>query len=196
MIARKPGRPADGKTIAKDAILADALALLSSEGVDGLTMRALAARVGITPMTIYHHFGDRDGLIRELAELVYAGVTVPTTGDALARAQGLLLGYHAKVMLHPSLTSAIFGRPVLLPAEARRITETLISLLRESGLSSERALRWAYVLIDYAHGAALAIAAQSVDDGPREDENPAEPDGFELGLGELMDALRRHSNRF
>ncbi|MFS8056104.1 helix-turn-helix domain containing protein [Rhizobium sp. BR 317] len=193
MIGRKPGRPADGKTIAKDAILADALALLSSEGVEGLTMRALAARVGITPMTIYHRFGDRDGLIRELAELVYAGVTVPTTGDVLARAQDLLVAYHAKVLLHPSLTLAIFARPALFPAEARRITETLISLLRESGLSSEQALRWAYVLIDYAHGAALAMAAQSVGE-QLEDGNAAGPHGFELGLAELLDALRRRRN--
>ena len=190
MIARKPGRPAGGKTIAKKAILADALALLSSDGVDGLTMRALAVRAGITPMTIYHHFGDRDGLIRELAELVYAGVTVPAKGDALTRAQSLLLGYHAKVLLHPSLTLAIFARPVLFPAEARRITETLISLLREAGLSSERALRWAYLLIDYAHGAALAIAAQSVDDGFPKDGNAAALDGFKLGLDELLYALR------
>lgn len=190
MTARKPGRPADGKTITREVIVCEALALLSSDGVDGLTMRALATRVGITPMAIYHHFGDRDGLVRELAELVYAGVSASTAADPVARAQALLISYYTKVLAHPSLTLAIFARPALFPAEAHRITETLISLLREAGHASDRALCWAHILIDYVHGSALAAAAQSPGQA-KENDDMTRNGGVELGLSELMHILRR-----
>jgi len=168
------------------------MALLKAEGVDGITMRALAMRAGINPMTIYHHFEDRDGLIRALAELAYAEVTAPAVGDALSRARGLLMAYHAKVLLYPSLTLAIFARVSLFPDEARRITKELMDLLSAFGISSERALRWTHVLVDYTHGAALAAGVQpaEVQGNVLDEEGPFE---FELGLMELLEALERAS---
>ena len=55
-------------------MLEAALDILDGEGADALTMRALAKRSGVNPMTLYHHFGDQDGLIKALSERVYAGV--------------------------------------------------------------------------------------------------------------------------
>ena len=129
MTARGRGRPpSDGKTVLPERILSNALSILDADGLDRLTMRALAVRVGINPMTIYHHFKDRDGLIRSLAEWVYADVAAPETGDANTRLRGLLMAYYAKVVLHPALTLAIFARPSIFPDHATRITESLISL--------------------------------------------------------------------
>ena len=51
-------------------MLSAALRLLDSQGVEGFTMRSLAHSLGVTPMTIYHHFGDRDGLIAAMADRV------------------------------------------------------------------------------------------------------------------------------
>lgn len=195
MSARKPGRPADGKTVSKEAILSEALALLTGEGIDGMTMRALAMRAGINPMTIYHHFKDRDGLVKALADTVYADVTAPETGDLPARARGLLMAYHAKVALHPSLTLAIFARAALFPDQARRITGELIGLLSQYGLPSDCALRWTHVLVDYTHGAALAAAVQPAD-GQGQASSGSGLSAFESGLAELLEALKRaYGNR-
>ncbi|PTM86658.1 TetR/AcrR family transcriptional regulator [Mycoplana dimorpha] len=54
-------------------------------------MRALASRVGINPMTIYHHFQDQDGLIKALADLVYADVEAPSEGETRTRIESLLI---------------------------------------------------------------------------------------------------------
>lgn len=186
MTERRRGRPkADGNTVSPDAILSAALSILDAEGLDRLTMRALATRVGINPMTIYHHFTDRDGLIRALADAVYADIAAPQTGDALARAHGLLAAYYTRVAAHPGLTLAIFVRPEIFPDQAKRITRDLAALLAELGLPANRSLRWTHILVDYTHGAALAVAAGGQGASPQMRED------FENGLSELLDALSR-----
>lgn len=190
MTTRGRGRPpADGKIVSPEHILSGALRILDADGLDRLTMRALAIRVGINPMTIYHHFKDRDCLIRSLADWVYADVAAPETGDTHSRLRGLLTAYYTKVVLHPALTLAIFGRPSVFPDHAKRITEDLISLLTELGLSSPRSLRWTHILVDYTHGAALAVAAQHGNE--RCPPGEAMLDDFESGIAELLKAFAR-----
>lgn len=178
--------------VSPEGILAEALAILTTEGLDGLTMRALAARAGINPMTIYYHFTDRDGLIKALAEYIYADVTVPETGEELARAHALLTAYYSKVVLYPALTLAIFARPAIFPDQARRITNELTRLLG----GHNNALRWTHILVDYTHGAALAAANQA-ENGRHQHSNEAMRNDFECGLAELLEAfgnaLERHT---
>ena len=45
------------------AIVDAAGSLIDEDGADGLSMRRLAARCGYTVPTVYHHFGDKDGVI-------------------------------------------------------------------------------------------------------------------------------------
>jgi AcrR family transcriptional regulator len=194
MTARGKGRPPTngGAAVSPARILSEALAILDAGGVDDLTMRALATCAGINPMTIYHHFGDRDGLLKALAEKVYADVAFPETGEAFERARCLLTAYYAKVVRHPSLTLAIFGRPSVLPDQARRITGELAELLGECGRSSRQTVRWTHILIDYTHGAALAAATHDGSaDHPSADAMRSE---FEHGLAELVEAFARSAD--
>ena len=158
--------------------------MLDENGLDQFTMRALAHRVGINPMTIYHHFKDRNGLIRSLSDRAYSDVAAPETNDTHARLRGLLMAYYAKVVMHPALTLAIFAQPSVFPDHAKRITSGVVILLSGLGLSSQRALRWTHILVDYTHGAALAVAAQEGCE-----RRGAMSDGFESGLVELLNAL-------
>jgi len=42
--------------------------LLDKEGAEGVTMRKVATAVGITPMALYRHYPNRDGLLNALAD--------------------------------------------------------------------------------------------------------------------------------
>ena len=185
MMARGRGRPtANEKSVSPESILSGALDILNADGLDGLTMRALARCVGINPMTIYHHFKDQDGLIKALAEHVYADVAAPETGEALARAHGLLTSYYLKVVLYPALTLAIFARPAVFPDHAMRITNELTRLLSERN----NAARWTHILVDYTHGAALAVASHGRR-GEYQLANEVVLKDFEVGLAELLAAF-------
>ena len=147
----KPGRPSQPR-LTQDAILTEALALLD-QSESALTIRALATHLNVTPMAIQHHIGTRDALIHALADRTYKGVTGATLQD-------LLTAYTTTIRRHPNLTLALFRIPGPLPREAQRITDTLDALLRQT-LPEVKAKLWRDILIDWAHGMALA---QSPDD--------------------------------
>src|SRR5689334_4619065 len=54
------------------AILDAAAELLASGGEDGLSIRELCARADVTPPTIYHHFGDKQGIIDRVVDECFA----------------------------------------------------------------------------------------------------------------------------
>lgn len=47
-----------------DDILNAAADILEQHGVEALTTRAVCEAAGVTAPTLYHHFGDKDGLLR------------------------------------------------------------------------------------------------------------------------------------
>jgi AcrR family transcriptional regulator len=51
-----------------EKIVAAAGKVLGREGAPAITMRRVAKSVGITPMALYRHFEDRDGLLNTLAD--------------------------------------------------------------------------------------------------------------------------------
>lgn len=72
-----------------ERVLEVAAALLRQAGPDGLTTRRVCDGAGITAPTLYHHFGDKDGLLRALAEREMAAFfarkrAMPPSDDPLA----------------------------------------------------------------------------------------------------------------
>jgi len=72
-----------------EKIAAAAGKLLAREGADAVTMRRVAKAVGITPMALYRHFGDREGLLNALADAGFealaarlANAAMPTDPEA------------------------------------------------------------------------------------------------------------------
>ena len=51
-----------------DRIAAAARETLEDQGPSGVTMRTIAGAVGITPMALYRHYSNRDGLLNALAD--------------------------------------------------------------------------------------------------------------------------------
>lgn len=154
---RPRGRPAGGAGVTRETILSAALALLDEDGAS-LAMRALATRLGVTPMSLYHHVGDRAGLLQALCERVYGAVLDGHEAgpDARAQVRTLLVRYHDAVGRHPQLTLAIFAEPAAFAGTAQRITEHLTGLL--ATLTPEPRL-WRDILVDHAHGSGLALCA-------------------------------------
>jgi len=56
-----------------ERIVAAAFAMLDDEGLDGLSMRALAGRLGVQAPALYWHFTSKNALLSAMARRVYAG---------------------------------------------------------------------------------------------------------------------------
>jgi AcrR family transcriptional regulator len=76
-------------------IAAAARKLLDAEGVSAVTMRSVAAAVGITAMAVYRHYPDRDGLLNAVADEGFAELAGQL---AQARLQGDLMTRMRKVL--------------------------------------------------------------------------------------------------
>lgn len=66
------------------AILDAAVQIMATEGIAAVTFRAIATRVGVTPMALYHHIADKEALIVEVIErgyVVFADHLDRATGD-------------------------------------------------------------------------------------------------------------------
>jgi TetR/AcrR family transcriptional regulator, tetracycline repressor protein len=65
--------------LTKTAIVQAALDLLDEAGMDGLTVRALASRLGVQAPALYWHVGGKQALLDEMATLIWRQV-----GDVMA----------------------------------------------------------------------------------------------------------------
>lgn len=91
------GRPRVRRGNAEDAerlrldLLHAALALFDEGGLDAVSVRAVAARVGVSPMAMYRYFADKRALLAGLAEFSMAEAiaeirtALASHGDGLSR---------------------------------------------------------------------------------------------------------------
>lgn len=183
-MTRARGRPARGSGLNKEAIVCAALELLAEAGVAGLTMRGLASRLGVTPMSLYHHVSDRNTLLRAMADQVYAPVMASGATDESPRlsVKRLLTDYHAVVGRHAALVLALVATPQAVAGAARQMTAQLERHL--ACLTREPEL-WRDILVDHAHGSGLALAGVTCSAEHRQ----LVCDSYARALEHLLDAL-------
>jgi len=121
-------------------IAAEALALLDEEGVTGFTMRALAKRLKVTPMALYHHVKDKAAL----ATLV-VNTAMKEFPDALPDGD-----WHEDMLqmarwtqqftrAHPSVAELRRKYQVWTP-EMIRMGERWVHMWQRAGLDTDRAM--------------------------------------------------------
>ena len=123
-------------------ILAAAGALLGEDGHEALSMRRVAARSGYALPTLYHHFGDKPGLLsavldERFRELVQAVRNAPARGGPVAVLRAMLHGivdFGLSSPRHYQLLIANLQRGVEPPAaqEARALIERPIQALLDA----------------------------------------------------------------
>jgi AcrR family transcriptional regulator len=107
----------------RQAILAAAERIVSRRGEDALSIRELCARVGVTAPTVYHHFGDKDGLLAEVVDACFAEfdqalVAGPIPSDPVAALSWGLDRYVAYGVAHPAHYRLLFARRRKKPTPA------------------------------------------------------------------------------
>lgn len=99
--------------LARSRILEQAGDLFLAHGASGVTMRGLAARMGVTPMALYRHFESRDDLLRALLDeghATFLRYLNRALGEATPEARLLASGrqYLAFALEHPRSYAVMF----------------------------------------------------------------------------------------
>ncbi|MEU8226444.1 TetR/AcrR family transcriptional regulator [Kribbella sp. NPDC048915] len=112
---RKPASARE--TLSREQIATAAMAILDTEGLAGLSMRKLAAKLGSGATSLYWHVPTKDDLIDLLIDEVWGEIDVPDPDLAGWRAGALLFGHslRAAVLRHPWLPEVMYTRPSIGP---------------------------------------------------------------------------------
>ena len=151
------GEESRRRVLTRDRVVAEALAIISADGAATLSMRALAARLGVVPAALYRHVTSKDQLYDLILDGVLAeidcraGPTLPWAGQVTA------LAYRLRTVLedHPGIAALLKTRDPISPASLA-LAEAFLAPLRAAGLPGRQAA-WAFRLIyDYTIGFALS----------------------------------------
>lgn len=142
---RRRGRP---PKVGREAVLEAGLALIRADGLEGLTVRGVAERLGVAPATLYGHFPDKDALLGAIADRAWDRfyVEVPERGRWRERLLGWLLAVRTRLRNAPELPVLLNAIPPQ-PAALLRTTRALGDLLVQGGFSREEAVRRAQGLV-------------------------------------------------
>ncbi|WP_418605251.1 TetR/AcrR family transcriptional regulator [Georgenia sp. SUBG003] len=59
-------------------MLEQAIDLADENGIDGLTMRSLAAALGVKPMSLYHHVPNKSAILDGIVDVVFGEMDLPS----------------------------------------------------------------------------------------------------------------------
>jgi AcrR family transcriptional regulator len=123
------------RALSRDQVVAEALAMISSQGVQALSMRGLAARLGVVPGALYRHVHSKEQLYDLVLDAVLAEVD-PQVDDSPGWAtQVTELAQRLRAVLerHPGLASLLKTRDPLSP-HSLTLAEAFLASLRAAGL--------------------------------------------------------------
>ena len=115
-------------------------------GVDGLTMRRLADRLGVTAASLYRHVRDKNELLVLLADELSGEVPLVAEGVPWQQAlRDMAFAYRRVLLAHRDAARLLASTPPAGPQRLRRI-ESILGTLLAAGFSDRDAAWAAYHL--------------------------------------------------
>jgi AcrR family transcriptional regulator len=133
----EPDRPSRSTArLSRAAIVEAAIDVADREGLDAVSMRRLGAEFAANPMSLYHHVGDKDGLLGAMVETVVARIAPDWTGPGDPAAwtedlRSLILAARRTMVAHPWAADVIERRPATGAVLVH--IERLLAILRGAG---------------------------------------------------------------
>jgi TetR/AcrR family tetracycline transcriptional repressor len=170
-------------------VLGAARALLAEQGLDAVTMRALAERLDVTPNSIYSHVANKTALLDAMLDDVLAEVRAPdpAMADPAAGVHDLMASTYEVLLAHPDLVPLYLARRGARGAEAQQLGAVMLELLAHVGVTGAEAREALRVLIVYTIGFAAFAIRPPAGTGPLVGPSSEELAGnFERGLRWLL----------
>ncbi|MEU4331274.1 TetR/AcrR family transcriptional regulator C-terminal domain-containing protein [Nonomuraea dietziae] len=181
--------PLPETALSRERVVRVAIEIADAEGLGALTMRGIAAKLGVAPMSAYKYVGGKDDLVLLMADAAYAELGYPTPPPEGWRARLELVGRTLWTLhrRHPWLAQVTpLSRPVVLPHLAVH-AEQALAAIESLGFDPVTRLNLHVLFYSFIQGLAVnaerETQAQAVT-GLTEDEWM---DAQEPGLRTLMD---------
>jgi AcrR family transcriptional regulator len=143
-------RSVEAQPLSEDLIVDAALRLIRRSGIAKLTMRELAAELGVSSMAAYYHVANKRALFALIAEHAYGDVNVPCS-DLPWDERLLTLARERRrvVRQYPGLPEALVG---IDAQHVRRLENAELDILLDAGFPLKLAVPAARTLMDWTLG--------------------------------------------
>lgn len=124
------------RSLSREAIAAAALKIVDSDGLDALTMRAVAESLGTGAASLYAHVASKEELLELVVEQVIGEISIPVDPDPAEwqeHVKAWARGVRDVYSRHRDLARASFAR-IPLGENALSGMDVMIGLLRGAGL--------------------------------------------------------------
>jgi TetR/AcrR family tetracycline transcriptional repressor len=164
----------DRARLTKSAVVDHALRLADSVGLEALTIRKLAADLGVTPMALYWHFRSKDELLNGLVDRVWTEIAldVDRTAPWPDQLRRLFESLLAVLRAHPAAPKLLLAFEKQTEASLRT-TELTLEILRSAGFDPEyaagiaRYALWTGITLVMSEPGAEWLSAEEREQGQR-----------------------------
>lgn len=137
----------------RERVIKGALQLIDEEGLAALSMRRLADRLGVKPMTLYSHVANKEELLDGVIVKVLTEVELPAPEVPWAQAvRQAFTGYRTTLLRHPHVAPIILHRPARDAEGFLGVLDYSLGVLRRGGLDPKAALNAHRILTAFTTG--------------------------------------------
>ncbi|MBB0244225.1 TetR family transcriptional regulator [Streptomyces alkaliphilus] len=158
----------DGKRapLSAERILRTAVLLADERGIGALTMRALADRLGVEAMSLYHHVPNKAAVLDGIVDAVFAGIELPSPeADWRTAMRDRAFSARAALTRHRWAIGLMDSRARPGPATLRH-HDAVIGTLRRAGFPPALAAHALSAIDSYVYGFVLQEASLPFDSAP------------------------------
>jgi AcrR family transcriptional regulator len=165
---RRRGRP----QIPFDRIVATAVEILDEAGIDGLSMRSLADRLGSGTATLYRHVAGKDELLALAVDQVLGELVLEAPAEANTWQDAVRLGatgLFAVLSRHRGVGPLLVSHAPVGP-NGLRVREQALAVLLDAGFAPKSAGRAYTAIAHYVVGSAIQQSSSGAPEAVDEDQ--------------------------
>ncbi|MFJ5228291.1 TetR/AcrR family transcriptional regulator [Kitasatospora sp. NPDC088391] len=152
--AARDGAAGGAGALDRDVVVAAAVRLLDEQGEARFSMRALAARLDVTPMSLYWYVSDKDDLLELALDVVAGEMVLPEAGDGASWQAGLralAVAWRAAMLAHPWAVR-VYANYLNIGPNSVRFSARAVEVAHASPLSPQDATAALSAVFQYTYG--------------------------------------------
>jgi AcrR family transcriptional regulator len=145
----------------RDDVVRAALDLLDQAGIEGLTMRNLAERLGVQAASLYNHIRDKRDVLTLIADAIVADVPRPDARLSWREAlKSTAIEYRRVLLGHRDAARVLTDTPPLGPHRLR-LMDDVLGILRSAGFSNDEVASAGWIFNTFVTGFVLDEQSQA-----------------------------------
>ncbi|MDP6606990.1 MAG: TetR/AcrR family transcriptional regulator [Dehalococcoidia bacterium] len=156
---RRPGR----LPLTRDRIFRAAYIFVDDHGLRALSMRKLAAELGVEAMSLYNHIDNKDDILAGIGDLVFAEIDIPKRASESWAPWTRRVAHAAREALsdHTNVVPIILAGPNRGTAYLH-LMESMLGVMRDAGFDANMAHRGWHTLVAHVLGYVLQQTATPI----------------------------------